>query len=612
MHRYCIEPHDLHAHLYRVTLELPPGPDCTLHLPVWIPGSYLIREFSRHLLRIEALAPADGAAPTLRQTAKNVWALGASGAPRRLRYEVYAHDASVRTAWLDGDRGFFNASSLCLYDPERRAGPCELLLLPPPAAPGRGDWQLATTLEPMPARAQAALARRFGQRITAAEGRRGFGAYRAADYDELIDKPVTFGELLRLEFEAHGVPHALAITGVPDAARIDADRLAADCRRICEAQIALFEPKTRKAPFERYLFLLHVCDDGYGGLEHRDSTALIARRADLPRPGTPQQPGRLPEGYVRLLGLVSHEYFHAWNVKRIKPQAFEPYPLDSEAYTRLLWLFEGFTSYYDDLMLLRCGLIDLPQYLKLLGKTVTAVRQTPGAAVESVAQASFNAWIKYYRPDENSANASVSYYLKGALVALLLDAALRARTGGKRTLDDFMRALWRRWKDGLPGPREDEIAALLQASCGVDLHAELAQWVEGCGALPLESALGMLGFTLEPVADGQAALGGRIDAGAAAGVTVAQVETGGALQAAGLARGDLLIAVDGEHCRKANWDALRAALEPGRAVELHLVRDGRLRRTTLVPAQAAVKEWRIVRAEAAGQAPTSRGRWPQR
>jgi predicted metalloprotease with PDZ domain len=580
---YTVEALDLDAHLYRITLHLAPTAEpVVLKLPVWIPGSYLVREFSRHVVRLSAHAGDARRSVPVQQVAKNAWRVAPSRQPVTVRYEVYACDLSVRTAWLDADRGFFNGTSLFLYTDAARGAPCSVEIRPPEDPRARG-WQLATTL---------------ARRGKARQG--GFGTFTASGYDELIDKPVTMGRLQTLRFDAHGTPHEIVVTGAP---AFDGERLAADVRRICEAQIALFDPAGRSAPFERYLFMLHASGDGYGGLEHRDSTALIARRADLPQPGDGTPPR---DGYVTLLGLFSHEYFHAWNVKRIRPRAFEPYDLERENPTRLLWLFEGFTSYYDDLMLLRAGLIDEARYFKLLARAITSVFITPGRQVESAADASFNAWLKYYRPDENTPNSTISYYLKGALIALALDLQLRRRS--KRTLDDLMRHLWQRHLRGEPGIGEDELPALIRQLGGGDLRAFFRDVVHGTADPPLAPLLAHAGVRLREVADTQPAFGGKWDA-RDDGVLVGLALSGGALQRAGLARGDLIVAVNGEQANRARWESLKATLKAGVPARLHYFRDGLLRETTLTPRPPAVKEWVLERPAAARRA-AQRKPWP--
>jgi predicted metalloprotease with PDZ domain len=326
------------------------------------------------------------------------------------------------------------------------------------------------------------------------------------------------------------------------------------------------------------VFLLNTVEDGYGGLEHRASTALICARKHLPRQGS----NETSDGYVTLLGLVSHEYFHTWNVKRLKPREFQRLDYARENYTRLLWFFEGFTSYYDDLLLLRAGLIDAPRYLKLLSRTLGGVAATPGRRVQSVADASFDAWVKYYRSDENTPNATVSYYAKGSLVALALDLTLR--TGGRGNLDQAMRVLWQR---SAGGPIDEAaIAAALQQVAGRSLSPELAAWVHGTDELPLPPLLARAGVLLRPEAAELAAeLGVRVSEGALSGIHVKSVLRGSVAERAGLSAGDELLAVDGWRVRR--LDDARAWVRAGQTVELTCVRDQRLRTLRLRMPEAA-------------------------
>ena len=413
--RYRIVPHDLHAHLYEVsvTVDSPDAAGQTFRLPTWVPGSYLIREFAKHFVTVRA--ECNGAPVAITKTRKDTWQAAPCAGPLTVTAQVYAHDMSVRTAYLDAQRGYFNGSAMFLCPMGREAAPCVVDIV---ATAGMTAWQVATTLP----------------RDGAAAG--GFGTYRAADYDELIDHPVETGVLATASFTAGGVPHDIAIAGRQHG---DLPRFARDLARVCQWQIDFFGG----APFACYLFQIAAVTDGYGGLEHRASTSLICRRDELPRVGIEA----IDDDYLNLLGLASHEYFHAWNVKRIKPSAFVPYDLTQENYTRQLWAFEGITSYYDDLALLRCGLIDAPRYLELLARAITNVQRTPGRAVQSIADSSFDAWIKFYRADENTPNAGISYYAKGSLVACALD--LELRRDGKSSLDALMRALWERY--GKPG-----------------------------------------------------------------------------------------------------------------------------------------------------------------
>jgi len=564
---YRVEAADPSAHLFQVTLTIPqPQAQQRVSLPAWIPGSYLLREFARHLQKLAARQ--DGKTVPLQQVDKATWLVDCvPSTPLVLTWEVYAFDSSVRTAWLDRQRGFFNGTSVCLKVHGHEAAPHELEIVPPGAHP---EWHAATGLTPLKT------------------GRRGFGSYLAEDYDELVDCPVEMGHFLDLEFKAGGVPHRLVVSGAADS--FDQARLVADVQRICEAQIRFWHDRKRP-PFRNYVFLLTVVDDGYGGLEHRNSTALIASRRDLPRVGDARQ----SEGYVTLLGLISHEYFHTWNVKRLRPAEFAQYDYAAENYSQLLWFFEGFTSYYDDLLLRRAGLIDDATYLKLLGKTVNLVLQTPGREVQSVAQASFDAWVKYYRQDENTANATISYYTKGALIALCFDLTLRHE--GHTDLDAVMRALWTRCKGGPMA--EADFAAVLKELGGRAFTRELAAWVHGTRELPLKDLLEARGISVvEDPATLPQRLGLRVSE--SGGVQVKSVLRGGAAEQAGLAAGDewLGIEVGGQGWRLTRLEDLTLYAGHHRKLTALVARDRRIFRLDLhLPAAATT--WRLVLRDAA-------------
>ncbi|WP_420210501.1 M61 family metallopeptidase [Burkholderia aenigmatica] len=578
--RYSIAPKDLAAHLFEVTVTVAdPDPDGQrFSLPVWIPGSYLVREFARNIVTLGAFNDA-GRKVRIAKTDKHTWQAAPVNGALTLRYDVYAWDLSVRSAYLDESGGFFNATAVFLSVAGREDAPCEVDIAKPAGAAFRA-WRVGTALP------EARGTKRYG-----------FGAYRASNYDELSDHPVTFGEFALATFDAHGVPHDIVIAG--RVTQLDMERLRTDLKRVCEAQIALFEPKSKKAPMDRYVFMTLAVSDGYGGLEHRASTALICNRTDLPVKGRPET----TEGYRTYLGLCSHEYFHTWNVKRIKPAAFVPYDLSKENYTSLLWLFEGFTSYYDDLMLVRSGLMSQDEYFAALGRTVAGVLRGTGRLKQSVAESSFDAWIKYYRQDENATNAIVSYYTKGSLVALAFDLAIRAQTRNKKSLDDVMRLLWQRYgrdfyRGKQAGVEENEVEALIEEATGVALGRLFADAVHGTRDLPLAELLAPFGVTLTPdVANGAAAkptIGARLRGGA--DCTFAAVYEGGAAHRAGLSAGDTLIAVDGLRVTGTNLDALLARYRPGDKVEVHAFRRDELRTAKLKLDGPEVTRYRLAAA----------------
>ena len=514
----CVEIADVNAHLFRVTLTIArPAAQQRVALPVWIPGSYLVREFARSLQGLGA-SQTGRPSPACSQIDKCSWQIACD--PKRalqVSYLVHARDNSVRSAWLDAERGFFNGTSLFLRVEGQAHLPHTLEIARPTHTK---NWSLATGLAP--------------QKIDP----QGFGRYEAASYDELVDCPVEMGAFWSGSFTACGVPHRFVVAGALPT--FDGERLLADTKQICETQIRFWHGK-KKPPFNSYVFMLNAVDDTYGGLEHRNSTALICKRKDLPRAGD----ARVSEGYTTLRGLISHEYFHTWNVKRLRPAEFESYAYDRENYTGMLWFFEGFTSYYDDLLLRRASLLDNAGYLKLLNKTINQVMQTPGRLVQSVAAASFDAWVKYYRQDENTPNTTVSYYTKGALVALCFDLTLRGESTSAladgSTLDAVLQTLWQRSAGG--AITEADFLDVLALHGQRPFATELAEWVHGTGELPLQRLLEQHGVGVidEP---GQLAhrLGMRVDEGQALVVKV--VLRGGAAEAAGFAPGDEWLGVE--------------------------------------------------------------------
>ena len=569
---YRVEAADLQAHLFRVTLTIAaPAAEQTVSLPVWIPGSYLVREFARHLQKLQARQ--GRRAVDCVQQDKCSWTVAARpGKPLELTYEVYAFDNSVRACWLDAKRGFFNGTGLCLRVHGQENTPHALDIVAPAAAPA---WKAATALLP--------------QKTDA----RGFGVYRAADYDTLADSPVELGDFWSGDFTAGGVPHRFVVAGAA-AATFDGARLLADSQRICEAQMRFWHADGSRPPHDRYVFMLNAVDDGYGGLEHRHSTALICNRRDLPRLGDK----RSSEGYTTLLGLISHEYFHTWNVKRLRPAELARYDYTQENYTRLLWFFEGFTSYYDDLLLRRAGLLDDAGYLRLLNKTINQVAQAPGRFVQSAAQASFDAWVKYYRQDENTANATISYYTKGALIALCFDLTLRREAKG--SLDDTMRTLWQRCAAG--PMTEADVAAVLADQAGRGFEAEIAAWVHGTGELPVTELLAAHGVdtAADPSQPAQR-LGLRVvETGATIQTKV--VLRGGAAERAGFAAGDEWLGIetpDGEAWRLAKLEDLALYLGAETKATALVARDRRLLRLAL-DLPAADTTARLVQRDAGG------------
>ena len=516
--RYEVINANLNSHTYSVVCHIErPNKDQIIHFPQWIVGSYMIRDFSKNLQNLQATQ--NKKSITFTQLSKSSWRLHCmQGHALSFTYKIYAHDASVRGAWLDESRAFFNGTSLFFeidghFDSEYLLS-LNSMLLEPSNDQFTDEWRVFTQLDPVKV------------------NKDGWGLYKAPSFQTLADSPVLIGAPWVGEFNVRNIPHRFVITGTPPS--FDGNKLLTDSQKICETVIDFWHPNN-KPVIDNYLFILNASQDGYGGLEHKNSTVLQCKRADLPN----THKSDLSEGYIGLLGLISHEYFHTWNVKRLRPTEFAHYRFDTENYTELLWLFEGFTSYYDDLLLRRSGLINDQQYLKLVNKNIQQVLQTPGRFVQSVAQSSFDAWVKYYKPDENTPNSTVSYYSKGALIALCFDLKLRSF---KSSLDDVMRELFKRSEGGPIG--EHEFAQVLNELNGYSWKREIKNWVHGITDPPFEELLRENGIQVLKAPDPlQLQLGIRTD-DSKSYVHIKHVLNKGVAQRSGFAPGDEWIGVE--------------------------------------------------------------------
>ena len=536
--RYRLRMPEPHTHLLHVELEVEGVHDAaSLAMPSWTPGSYLMREFPRNVQGFEATDGA-GAPLSWEKTDKNRWRVAPpADGTLRVRYQVYANELGVRTSHLDATHASVNGASVFVY-PEDRAG--EPLQLEVEAPTG---WRVTTAL------------RGCGGRFT------------ASGYDELVDSPLEIGTHRLLEWELEGKTHRWAVWG---RGNLDEQRLVADTSRIILAEKALFG----ELPYPDYTFILHLTPGGAGGLEHRDSTLLLADRWAFRGPP-----------YERVLGLVAHEFFHLWNGKRIRPAVLGPFDYTAENYTRDLWVVEGITSYYTDLLLRRAGVIASHRYLERLAEAIVRFQSLPGRSVQSLADSSWNTWIKFYRPDANTPNSSISYYEKGALVALLLDLRIRAATGNRRSLDDVMRRLWSEFGARDVGFPEGEVERIAAEVAGLDLGPFFDLALRGTDELPFDEILAGAGLSLRPAhelaplpfpaseastrTEVRTGLQLRTEGGRA---TVAQVLADTAAYRAGVNAGDELVALDGVRITPETLPLRLAERRPGERVPLTVFR----------------------------------------
>ena len=508
MLHYQIEFDDYRQHLIRVTVRFVAQPTQVLSLPTWIPGSYLIREFSKHIEGVRAYDE-DGRLLQIRKNEKNKWQLFNTDFELiTVEYDVYAYDLSVRGAYVDQTRLYVNPACACLGLDGQDDKAIEVELFLPPELK---HFQLATGL---PSKSLV----------------KGRYTLKAKNYAELIDSPFELADQTRFSFEANGIPHEFVVSGKH---AMNEQRMKQDIEKICATEISMFG----SAPFENYTFMTMATGNSYGGLEHPNSTSLISPRDDLPKANEPVEPST---DYQRFLGLCSHEYFHSWLVKFIRPENFVNYDLNKEGYTSLLWIFEGFTSYYDDLILLRSGVINQESYIKLLKLQIDRYLQNPGRAVQTVAESSFDAWVKFYRQDENSNNAGTSYYNKGCLVALCLDLGLRLRGS---SLDELMRKLYENAQNGIQ-VNERTIYELANDLTGDDWSEQINHLINTTDELPLDQLFPEFGLSYTLNHDKSLPFGLKL-ADKPEGVLIQSARRDGSGVLAGLSANDVIVAIDG-------------------------------------------------------------------
>jgi len=544
------------THLFVVKLHLKDWQldQLDLKLPVWTPGSYLVREYAKHLQNFSAQT-LDGQPIPWRKVSKNHWQVETLGVSElTIHYQVFANELTVRTNHLDITHGYFNPGAMFFYLPGFESREVRVTILPPPG------WHVATPLPAVPGQANM---------------------FQAADFDTLVDSPFEIGTHSLYEFEVLGKSHQLAVWGQGNA---EPERLIQDIQKVIQVEAELFGG----LPYDRYLFLLHLSSGGFGGLEHKSACSL-----NYPRFGF-----RVAEKYNRFLSLVAHEFFHLWNVKRIRPKALEVFDYDRENYTPSLWFSEGTTSYYDWLLPLRAGIYDAAYCLKQLEESITRLQTTPGRHVQPLSESSFDAWIKLYRPDANSGNSQISYYLKGELVSLLLDLLIRQRHQNARSLDDVLRQMWQRFGKSETGFTPEELQAVIASVAEVNLENFFQRYIRGTEELPFNEYLEPFGLELctEVPADSPPYLGLRLKADN--GVALVKfVEANSPAQRAGIDAGDELLAINGFRVTSEQWSDRLKDYQPGDSVELVFFHQDELRTCSVTLAEPPAYQYKLLPVE---------------
>ncbi|WP_299491575.1 M61 family metallopeptidase [Acaryochloris sp. IP29b_bin.137] len=534
--QYEVAMPDPASHLFEVTLDyaVEDLSSLDLKLPVWTPGSYLVREYAKHLQDFSAV-DVQGHTLKWQKISKNHWQVYTRNTHAvRIQYRIYAHELTVRTNHLDASHGYFNPGAMFFYIPGREQDEIALTIHPPDPT-----WQVTTALDPLP-----------DQPLT----------FLAKNFDTLVDSPFEIGTHQVHEFDALGKPHQLAIWG---AGNYDVDKIIADTQKIIAVEANLFGG----LPYDRYFFLLHVSANGYGGLEHHNCCSLLYSRFGF----------RKPDAYNRFMGLVAHEFFHLWNVKRIRPQALHPFDYDQENYTDALWFCEGVTSFYDLILPYRAGIYDAKFYLKLLSESITRLQAIPGRHTQSLTESSFDTWIKLYRPHANTRNCQVSYYLKGEIVALLLDLQIRQQHQNQCSLDDVMLRLWQTYGQENLGYTRDQLLEVIESIAEMDLSPFWQNYLDGTVELPYEEFLNPFGLTVVAEFGKHPLPYHGLTIHNPAGKTIIKfVDIASPAQKAGLKPGDEWLALDGFRVQPDQLEQRLQDYQAGDSVSITVFHDDQL------------------------------------
>ncbi len=478
-----------------------------LKLPVWTPGSYLVREYAKYLQDFVAIAES-GQSLEWQKISKNHWRVNCASSQKsppnnsqiKIRYRIFCNELTVRTNHIDNTHAFFTGAAVFMYVSEHTQQPYNVEISIP-----QENWKIATAL---PALADHPH------------------TFYAKDFDTLVDSPFEIGIHDRYEFTVQDKPHSIVVWGQHNA---DMQRIVKDTAAIVTVEAEMFGG----LPYEHYDFILHT-SNGFGGLEHKDCCVLLYNRLGF----------RKEESYLQFINLVAHEFFHTWNVKRIRPKALETFDYDHESYTGSLWFSEGTTSYYDQIFPLRAKLYDARHYLKLVSKSITRLQTTFGRNVQSLYESSFDTWIKLYRPDANTHNNQISYYLKGELLSMLLDLLIRYKTNNLRSLDRVMQIMWERFGKGEIGFSEAELHEVISSVAGVDLSDFWKDYLYGTKELDYNYYLEPFGLELQTARQDIPFIGMTLKS--KNGIAeIEKVEFGSPAQKAGISTGNILLAIAG-------------------------------------------------------------------
>jgi len=499
-------------------------------MPVWTPGSYLIREYAKNVEDFRVLS--GGQAVKWEKIRKNTWRIFSTDEYITVQYRVYAYELSVRTSFLDDAQGYLNGASIFLFNDQLKSLPLRLIVQP------YADWKQINT----------GLKRVADSPAT----------FEAANYDVLVDSPVSIGNQQVFDFTASGIPHTVAMSG---AVQFDPNKLAADMQKVCETAATV----VGEHPCTDYTFLVLNALQGGGGLEHSNSTTLHVARNAYANEGS----------YRGFLSLVAHEYFHLWNIKRIRPMALGPFDYENENYTRLLWVGEGFTSFYQEYILLKAGFRTSENYLNMLAAQISGVENKPGNRVQSVADASWDAWIKYYRPNENSVNSTVSYYDKGAVIGSIINLIVLANTKGQRSLDDVMRLLYQEYyKKQKRGFTDEEFQKACEQVAAMPLNDFFQNHIYGTEPIDYGRYLRPVGLTITDQNANNSTPFLGANASSANHWVLTSIVRDSPAALAGLNPGDEIVQIDGQTRPLDGLDGWLATKQVGNVATFAIKRDG--------------------------------------